>query len=105
LPPASAPRASDRVLVPESYALHPLGRHDALGAKFSIDPGDVNAISEAMLSRDEFGHLFGIIGFVLKVGLEEEALANVWDKAVEGNIEDTTVDPGYNPMDVSIIAE
>jgi hypothetical protein len=42
--------------------------------------------------------MFGIVGFVLKVGLEEEALANVGDKTVEGNIENTTVDPCHDPM-------
>ena len=92
--PAAAPGPREGVLVPEADALDPLGGHDALGAELAIDIRDVDAAAEAGLAGDEAGHGLGVVGLVLKVGLEREALADIGDEAVEGNVEDAAVDPG-----------
>lgn len=94
--PASAPCARDGVFIPESHALNPLGRHDALGTELTVNFRDGHTISEARLSCNKFCHHFGVIGFVFKICLEEKALADIGHKAVERDIENATVDPGHD---------
>lgn len=101
LTPTTSPGTGDGFAIPQSYPFNPFGRQDAFGAEFAVDSGDVNSVPQSRLSSNEFRHPLGIICLIFEVRFKEEALTDIWNEAVEGNVEESTINPRNYPINCS----